>query len=86
MLSAGGAIETFIGAISYGLGMGTIMMAATLGVVFFKGLVRKGMRVIFPLIEPIGNLAMVGAGVYLIYYWALGKGQELLVFRAEELF
>jgi hypothetical protein len=29
---------------------------------------------------------MVGAGAYLIYYWTIGKGQELLVFRAEQLF
>lgn len=85
-LSAEGAAETIIGSVAYGLGMGAIMVAATLGVVFFKGLVTAGMRRIFPLIEPIGNLAMVGAGAYLIYYWTLGKGQELLVYRAEQLF
>jgi len=85
-LSAGGAAETIIGSVAYGVGMGAVMMAATVGVVFFKGLVTAGMRKIFPLIEPIGNLAMVGAGAYLIYYWTIGKGQELLVFRAEQLF
>ena len=85
-LSAGGAAETIIGSVAYGVGMGAVMMAATVGVVFFKGLVTAGMRKIFPLIEPIGNLAMVGAGAYLIYYWTIGKGQELLVFRSEQLF
>ena len=85
-LSAGGAIEMLIGSVSYGLGMGAVMVAATLGVVFFKGLVTRAMRVVFPLIKPIGNLAMVGAGSYLIYYWTAGKGQQLLLLRAEQLF
>lgn len=85
-LSAGGAVETIAGSVSYGLGMGAIMVAATLGVVFFKGVVTALMRRVFPLIEPVGNLAMVGAGVYLIHYWTMGKGQELLVFRASQLF
>ncbi len=84
-LSAGGAIDTVIGSVSYGMGMGAVMVAATLGIVFFKGIVTAAMRKVFPLIEPIGNLAMVGAGVYLIYYWTLGKGQELLLFRFEQV-
>ena len=40
---------------------------------------RRGTMKIF-------NSAMVGAGAYLIYYWTIGKGQELLVYRAEQLF
>ena len=85
-LSAGGAVGTIIGSVAYGLGMGAVLVAATLGIIFFKGLVTRGMRAVFPLIAPIGNLAMVGAGIYLIYYWTLGSGQELLLVRAEQLF
>ena len=85
-LSAGNSADTIIGSISYGLGMGAVMVAATLGVVFFKEIVQRGMRAVFPYIEPIGNLAMVGAGVYLVYYWTLGDGSELLVLRAGQIF
>ena len=85
-LSGGGSVEAIIGSISYGLGMGAVMMAATLGVVFFKGLVAQGMRKIFPLIEPIGNLAMVGAGAYLIWYWTAGTGSVLLFTRIDQIF
>lgn len=85
-LSAGNLLETVIGALSYGLGMGAIMVAAALGVVFFKGFVQRLIRSVFPFIEPVGNLAMVGAGAYLIYYWTAGKGGELLALRAGELF
>ena len=84
-LSAGGTIDAISGSLAYGAGMGAIMMAATLGVVFFKGLISKGMRVVFPIIEPIGNLAMVGAGSYLIWYWLFGTGSVLLEARVEEL-
>ena len=85
-LSVGSAAETVIGTVTYGLGMGAVIVLATLGIVFFKGLVSKGMRVVFPLVEPIGKLAMVGAGIYLVYYWTVGDGSELLVLRATELF
>ena len=85
-LTAGSVAETLIGSITYGLGMGAVMVVATLGIVFFKELVSKGMRYVFKYVEPIGNLAMVGAGGYLVYYWTLGKGSELLVLRAEQLF
>ena len=85
-LSAGGVAETLIGSITYGLGMGAVLVAATLGVVFFKEIVSRGMRLVFRFVEPVGNLAMVGAGSYLVYYWTLGTGGELLALRAEQLF
>ena len=85
-LSAGSIAETVIGSVVYGLGMGMIMVGATLGIVFFKDLVSRWIRTVMLYVEPVGKLAMVGAGVYLIYYWTLGKGNELLVLRAEQLF
>ena len=85
-LSAGDILEPIIGSISYGLGMGAVLVAATVGVVLFKDLVQRGLRAVFPYIEPIGNLAMVGAGLYLVYYWSFGTGGELLALRVEELF
>jgi len=84
--SAGGFAETIIGSLAYGLGMGVIMIAAAVGIVFFKGLVQGLIRKIFPLIESVGNLAMVGAGAYLIYYWTAGTGRELLDLSIEQYF
>ena len=85
-LSAGAILEPIIGSVSYGLGMGAVLVGATLGVVLFKDVVQRGFRAVFPYIEPIGNLAMVGAGLYLVYYWGFGTGSELLALRVEELF
>lgn len=85
-LSAGGFAETVLGSLAYGLGMGVIMIAAAVGVVFVKGLVQDLIRRALPYLEVIGNLAMVGAGGYLIYYWAAGSGRELLDLRIEQYF
>ena len=81
-----GVLETIISSLSYGVGMGVVMIAVALGAVFFKELVRKILRKVFPLVEPIGNLAMVGAGAYLIYYWSIGDGSDLLFLRLEQIF
>lgn len=85
-LSAGSVAETVIGSVTYGIGMGSVLVAATVGVFFFKKAVEKGIRVARPYIEPIGNVAMVGAGMYLIYYWTFGKGSDLLALRTEQFF
>ena len=79
-------LETIISSLSYGFGMGVVMIAVAIGAVFFKELVRKILRKVFPLVEPLGNLAMVGAGVYLIYYWSIGDGSDLLFLRLEQIF
>ena len=79
-------VETIISSLSYGVGMGVVMIAVAIGAVFFKELVRKILRKVFPLVEPVGILAMVGAGVYLIYYWSIGDGSDLLFLRLEQIF
>lgn len=72
--------------VTYGLGMGAVIVAATLGIVFFKDLVSRWMRVVFRYIEDIGKVAMVGAGSYLIFYWTLGEGADILAERAGGIF
>ena len=85
-LSAGGFAETVIGSAVYGLGMGTVLIAATVAIVFFKEAVSRWIRVMLRYVEPVGKLAMVGGGLYLIYYWSLGTGSELLQLRTDQLF
>ena len=79
-------ISTVLALISYGLGMGVIIISITLGVVFFKTAVQRVLKFIIPYVDPVGNLAMTGAGGYLIWYWTFGKGSELLFLRAANLF
>ena len=72
--------------VTYGLGMGAVIVAATVGIVFFKDVVSRWMRVVFRYIEDIGKVAMVGAGGYLIFYWTLGEGSDILAERAGGIF
>lgn len=85
-LSAGSIVETIVGSAVYGLGMGTVMVATTLGIVFFKEAVSEWIKIAMRYVEPVGKVAMVGAGIYLIYYWILGKGSDLLIERVGNIF
>lgn len=85
-LSVGSLLETIIASIAYGLGMGVVMVGVTVGVVFFKEAVSRWIKAVMLYVEPIGKLAMIGAGAYLIYYWSIGKGSALLALRSAELF
>ncbi|MQF48841.1 hypothetical protein FIM08_02935 [SAR202 cluster bacterium AC-647-N09_OGT_505m] len=71
---------------SYGLGMGMVLTGVTLGVVFFRETVSQLLRIVFPFVSVAGNIALMSAGIYLIWYWTLGDGGELLTFRLEKLF
>ena len=84
--SEGDIFTTVISTVTYGLGMGAIIVAATVGIVFFKDVVSRWMRVVFRYIEVIGKVAMVGAGGYLIFYWTLGEGSDILMERAGGFF
>ena len=77
-LAAEGFVSGIVQFISYGLGMGAILISVTLGVVFFKTAVSQGLRYLMPYVEPVSALAMVAAGSYLVYYWTLGTGGGLL--------
>ena len=84
--NAGDIYTTAISTVTYGLGMGAVIVAATVGIVFFKDVVSRWMRVVFRYIEDIGKVAMVLAGGYLIYYWTLGEGSDILAERAGGIF
>jgi len=77
-LATGRFVSGVVQFVSYAIGMGTVLIGVTLGVVFFKTAVSGGMRFLMPHMERIGALALVGAGSYLVYYWILGKGAEML--------
>ena len=53
----------------YALGMGAVIMALTIGMAFFKGVMVRTMRQALPYIQPIGSWLMVVAGAYIVFYW-----------------
>jgi len=55
--------------ILYAVGMGTVMMALTLGMALFRGGMVGTLRKALPYIQPVGTWMMVLAGSYIVFYW-----------------
>lgn len=53
----------------YGLGMGVVITALTLGMALFKGTMVGALRKALPYIQPVGSWLMVLAGAYIVFYW-----------------
>lgn len=60
--------------ISYALGMGAILVAVTLGAALFRGAVARWLRGAIPYVHRASALFLLGAGIYLIYYWLFEGG------------
>ena len=55
--------------ILYAVGMGTVILALTLGMAFFKGAMLGTLRKALPYVQPVGSWLMVVAGSYIVFYW-----------------
>jgi cytochrome c-type biogenesis protein len=54
--------------VSYALGMGTVLVALTLGAALFKNVVARYLRAALPYVERASAVLLVGAGAYLVAY------------------
>jgi cytochrome c biogenesis protein CcdA len=68
-LAAGGAVPALLMFLAYGLGMGAVMIAVTLGAALFKGAVARALRRVVPYVERASAVLLIGAGGYIVYYW-----------------
>jgi cytochrome c-type biogenesis protein len=68
-LATRGFLSSFSQFIAYSLGMGTILVAVTLGAALFQGTVAHWLRAAVPYVHRMSALFLLGAGTYLIYYW-----------------
>ena len=55
--------------IAYAAGMGLIIFVVTLGAALFRRLLAKWLRAITPFIHKLSAFFLIGAGLYLLYYW-----------------
>jgi cytochrome c biogenesis protein CcdA len=53
----------------YALGMGTILAIITIGTALFRETVERSLRRLMPHVHTVSALFLIGAGIYLIYYW-----------------
>jgi cytochrome c biogenesis protein CcdA len=73
-LASQGLVNSFVQFIGYGLGMGAILIAVTIGAALFQGTVARGLRAAMPYVHRMSALFLVGAGAYLVYYWLFIAG------------
>jgi cytochrome c-type biogenesis protein len=73
-LASQGLLVSFSQFIGYALGMGTTLVAVTIGATLFQGVVARWLRKAIPYVHRTSALFMVGAGAYLIYYWVFFAG------------
>lgn len=62
-------VQAFGQFVSYALGMGTILVAVTLGAALFRGAVARFLRSAVPYVHRVSALFLVSSGAYLVYYW-----------------
>jgi cytochrome c biogenesis protein CcdA len=68
-LGSQGLLNSFVQFMGYGLGMGTILIAVTVGAALFRGTVANWLRAALPHVHRMSALFLAGAGAYLVYYW-----------------
>jgi len=74
-LTSGGFLAGLTQFISYGLGMGLVLTALTLGVALFKeGVVVSGLRGVLPYMQRAAAVLVLLSGTYILYYWLLKGG------------
>jgi cytochrome c-type biogenesis protein len=70
-LAAGELLSSVGQFVGYALGMGSVLVVVTLATSLFKGAVARWMRGVLPYVHRVSALFLLGAGAYLVYYWAV---------------
>ena len=56
--------------IAYALGMGAVLVTVTIGASLFRGAIAARLHKAIPAINNASTLFLLGAGAWLLYYWA----------------
>ena len=78
-LAVTGFLASAVQFVSYGLGMGLIILLLTVSIAIFKGAVVSKIQPILPHVERVSAVLLLVAGTYIVYYW-LFKGDLIDTF------
>jgi cytochrome c-type biogenesis protein len=67
----GQSLRQFVG---YALGMGSVVAVVMVAASLFEELVTRLLLRVLPYVERVGALFLLGAGLYLVYYWIVLAG------------
>ena len=60
--------------VSCALGMGLVILFLTLSIAVFKGAIVDQLCTVLPYVERGSAWLMIGAGIYIVYYWLIKGG------------
>ena len=69
-----GYVESVGRFLHYAAGMGLVLTAITLGIALFREQTTRAVGKMLPYVESMGNLLLVFAGGYLVWYWSAQGG------------
>ena len=67
--------------ISYAFGMGLALIFITIISILSRKTAQEFVRIVLPYVNSAGKILLLGAGLYIIYYWTLGTGGKEILFR-----
>ncbi|MBH52183.1 MAG: hypothetical protein CL785_03400 [Chloroflexi bacterium] len=76
-----GMIEGLGMFISYSFGMGLALIFITIISILSRKTAQEFVRIVLPYVNSAGKILLLGAGLYIIYYWTLGTGGKEILFR-----
>ncbi len=62
------AVSDFV---QYGLGMGIVLTAVTIGIALFRAQTMRLVSGVLPYVATVGNVFLIFAGAYLVWYWTV---------------
>ncbi len=68
-VTTGGFLSGVLQFVSFSLGMGSVILAVTVGLVLFRETMNRWLHRAVPVIARYSGLLLVIAGAYIIYYW-----------------
>jgi cytochrome c biogenesis protein CcdA len=68
-LGGGDQLASFVQFIGYALGMGAVLTAVSIGTALFQQAMERWLRRLLPYVHRLSAMFLVGAGLYLVYYW-----------------
>jgi len=79
-LATGGFLSGLVQFVSYGMGMGLVLILFTLGIALLKeGIIVSKVQGLLPYVERATAVLLLFAGSYIVYYW-LFKGGLIKMF------
>ena len=76
-LATGNFVASLGQFLAFGVGMGAVVIAITVGAVLFRDVVFRFLGTLMPYVYRTGALFLVGAGAYVVYFWVFFSGLNM---------